>query len=764
MNAHLFLNFLKSLFLVLVLVSVSFRPALALSSTQEDSFEREVTTAGVPLVRAFRVEGSPELDGDVLGDEIWENAIPTSGFLQTSPNEGQPASEQTKFWIIYNDDTLYFGVVCYVKDTSTIVVSDSRRDTSLEETDSFRIIIDTYQDRLNGFVFGTNPAGLEYDGQVTNEGQGSGRFGGANYGRPGSATGGSGGGFNLNWDGDWTVSTRISEIGWSAEFAIPFRTLRYPSGEPQIWGLNLQRNIRNRNENAYWAPISRQFNLYRLSLAGEIQDLVPPPQRNLKLIPYLLGKTFNRSSGATTTALGEIGGDIKYSVTPSLTLDLTYNTDFAQVEVDEEQIDLDRFNLFFPEKRPFFLENAGIFSVGTPGQVELFFSRRIGIGDQGQQIPIIGGGRLSGKLGTNTNIGFLTMQTASVDATNTPSNNFTIARVRHDMGRSNLGVLVVNRQGSGTFSSDNDHHRSFAMDGRHGIGENGTVTGFMAWTDTPGMKGDVHAYDLSASYDTESYRMGMGYSEVGPNFNPEVGFYSRRGYRRMHSRLYTVFRPNNFLGLYEIRPHTRNYTVWNFHTGQQETQFTHIDNHLEWGNGFEIHSGLNIFKEGLLTPFEIVPGIFVPRGRYHHAETQLVAQTDAGAAFQAYFQTIIGGFLGGKRVMISPRISMRVGPKFNLQLSLRRNNINLPGGSFITNLGRFRANYSFTPRMFVQALVQYNDNAHIWSSNIRFALLSDANTGLFVVYNDTQGIGSMQPISSGRALTIKYTKMFDLLN
>ena len=737
-------------------------PPAAGQSGPASSENREVTAAGLPLVRAVRVEGAPEIDGDVLGDPMWDDAEPTTGFRQSTPNEGQPASERTEVRIVYNGETLYVGVICYVRDPGTIIVSDSRRDTPLNETDSFRIIIDTYRDSQNGFVFGTNPAGLEYDGQVTNAGQGSGRGGGG--GRPGQQRG-SGGGLNLNWDGAWQVSASISEIGWSAEFAIPFRTLRYPSGEGQTWGVNFQRNIRHSNEESFWAPLPRQFNLYRLSLAGEVQGLQVPAQRNLKLTPYALGEAVRRESDVTTTAFGDVGADLKYSVTPSLTMDLTLNTDFAQVEVDEEQINLDRFNLFFPEKRPFFLENAGLFSVGLPGQVEVFFSRRIGIGDSGQQIPIIGGGRLSGKIGNNTNIGFLSMQAQSLDETLTPSNNFTVARVRQDfVNRSNIGAVFVNRQATGHLAGDRDFNRSYAVDGRLGIGQEGTISGFVAGTQTPDVKGDTHAYNLSGEYDTESYRVTLGYTEVGPNFNPEVGFYSRRGYQRANALVFTTFRPENFIGMHEIRPHVSHYTIWNFDTGQQESQFTHIDTHWEWQNGYEVHTGVNVFKEGVLEPFEIFPDVIVPIGTYDDAEVQLVANTNRGAPFSVSLNTIFGGFFGGDRVQLRPQASLRVGEAFNAQISWTRNDINLPSGSFVANLGRLRVNYSFTTRMFVQALVQYNDTADLWSSNIRFALLSDANTGLFIVYNDTQGLGSARPTGAGRSLTIKYSQLFDLLN
>ena len=387
---------------------------------------RELTQAGFPVALAQRVAEAPLVDGDVLADAAYADARMATGFVQSRPFEGQPASERTEVRIVYTEDTLYFGVVCYTDDPSTIIVADSRRDSDLTETDSFRIILDTYHDGLNGFVFGTNPAGVEYDGQVTNEGQGSGRFGGGGSGRPSNSRQqrGSGGGLNVNWDGAWQVATSITDIGWTAEIAIPFRTLRYPAAEVQTWGMNFQRNIRFNNEQAYWSPLPRQFSLNRLSLAGELQGLRVPAQRNLQLMPYVLGDAAYRTAEAQTVGTGDWGADLKYSITPSLTLDATFQTDFAQVEVDDEQINLDRFTLFFPEKRPFFLENAGLFSVGQSGAVDVFFSRRIGLGERGEQIPIVGGGRLSGQVGNNTNVGFLNMQTAAVDATGMPQQNF----------------------------------------------------------------------------------------------------------------------------------------------------------------------------------------------------------------------------------------------------------------------------------------------------------------------------------------------------
>jgi hypothetical protein len=438
--------------------------------------------AARPIATAVKAERAPLLDGDVLNDEVWQAIPPVPGdFFQKNPTEGAPASERTEIRLLYTASALYIGIVCFDRDPSGIIVADARRDSSLDNTDSVRLILDTYRDGQSGFVFGTNPAGLEYDAQVVNEGQGGGGFAGQQ--------GGSGGGFNLNWDGSWRVRARVHEEGWTAEFEIPFRTLRYPDRPLQTWGLNVERRIRRRNETAYWAPLPRQFDIARLSLAGSLQDLAVPPQRNLKLIPYALGVARNDSLSPRTRLRGEPGLDLKYSVTPSLTLDATWNTDFAQVEVDEQQINLDRFNLFFPEKRPFFLENAGLFAVGSPGEAEVFFTRRIGISPDGRAIPIHGGGRLSGQVGGGLQLGLLNMQTEAVTG-NVPAHNFTVGRLRQDLpNRSSVGVILVNRESTGAAAPAHDYHRSVAADARAGIGRTGLVSGFVARTMAPGRGG-----------------------------------------------------------------------------------------------------------------------------------------------------------------------------------------------------------------------------------------------------------------------------------
>ncbi len=706
----------------------------------------------VKVLFPVRMAQAPFIDGQVKGELSWEAIPAAGGFTQTTPDEGRPASQRTEVRVGYTDDTLYFGIICFDEDTDAIVIADSRRDSPLDETDSLRIILDTYRDSQNGFVFGTNPVGIEYDGQVTREGSGG----------PFSAnvrqTAGAGGGFNINWDGAWDVKTHIYDDYWSAEFAIPFKTLRYAGPKVQTWGLNVERNIRRRNETAYWAPLSRQHTLFRLIDAGQLKDLEVPRQRNLKIVPYVLAES-RRAGRASTDSSGDVGFDLKYSITPALTLDVTYNTDFAQVEVDELQVNLDRFNLFFPEKRPFFLENAGLFTVGSTGLAELFFSRRIGISDAGALIPILGGARVSGKVAA-TDIGFLHMQTEDLGSL-VPADNFTVGRVSHDLpNRSSVGALVVNRQETGSFGDSNDYNRTYAVDGRWGLGQYGLINGFVAQTDTPGLAGDEQAFAIGGQYATPTWDLRMDYTDVGESFNPEVGFLQRAGgFRRPSVFLLRRIRPEAG-PLHEIRPHVSYRGYWK-PDGFHETGFLHVDTHWEFRSAAQVHTGINFTREGVINSFEISDGIVVPPGTYHNRELQLVAHTNRGARASVEVRSYIGGFFDGDRVTVEPTLLMRLNERFTSELTWSHNDVDLTAGSFKTNLGRLRVSYSFTPRIALQALLQYNDVADLWSSNIRFSWLQAANTGLFVVYNDTRGFSAFTGATPDRSLFVKFSYLFD---
>ncbi len=723
--------------------------ALLVACLHRVNGQDNTTTTNIrPATEAISLETGPAIDGDVLNDPVWQGIVPFGDLVQTQPNYGQAATEQTDIRIAYTEETFYVSVVCYDSRPGQLVVSDARRDANLDNTDAFIFILDTYKDGQNGFIFGTNSLGVEYDAQVDNEGQGN-----NNVNRQ---QGGTIGGFNLNWDASWEVETQVSDIGWSAEFAIPLRTLRFQAGKD--WGINFRRNIRKSNEIVYWASMPIGFNLNRLSLAGTLTGLDLRSPGNLKLIPYVLGKLEKdfTATDPTSDFTPEIGGDIKYSITPSLTLDATYNTDFAQVEVDEQQVNLDRFNLFFPEKRPFFLENAGLFSVGSPGEVDLFFSRRIGIGDNGNIVPIIGGARLSGKL-NRTNVGFLSMFTDDVQDAGIEKNNFTVARVNHEFkGRSALGAIVINRAG---LESDNDYNRTYAIDGKLGLGRKARMSGFYARTSDPNDTINAHSYKFQTDYVWNNWEMRGAYTEVGQGFNPEVGFLFRSAFRKPEALVLYHLRPRNEASrILELRPHVSYRGFWNF-DGFQETSFLHIDNHWEFKSGLEVHTGFNVTSEGVLEAFPISEGVLVQPGTYDHTEAQLVLFTNQSKAVSINIRSVAGGSFGGDRYLNSGTLRLRGGDKFNAALTYQYNKFNLPGGEFTANIFGSQLSYSFTPNMYLQGFIQNNTVDKLWAVNVRFGWLQRANTGLFVVYN--HNIRDGDPLNN--SFIIKYSRMFDLV-
>ena len=562
----------------------------------------------------------------------------------------------------------------------------------------------------------------------------------------------------------WEVKSEVGDYGWSAEFAIPLRTIRFNSGDNQTWGINFQRNIRKTNEIVYWAPlpIQYQFDIKRLSLAGDLDGLNLRNPGNLKVIPYALGRVSKNfeETNPDTDVDGEVGIDVKYSITPSMTLDLTYNTDFAQVEVDNEQVNIDRFNLFFPEKRPFFLENAGQFSVGSPGEVDLFFSRRIGIGEDGRVVPIVGGARLSGKL-NKTYVGLLSMFTEDIQTSNVSieQNNFSVVRVNHQFKpRSFIGAAFMNRESLDELSSDAlpttqaDYNRTYAVDGKWGLGNKAQLSGFYSRTKTPGVSGDDYSFKFQSKYEWNGLQLNAAYTEVAENFNPEMGFLLRSAYRKPEFRILyqaRVKNENNRLKLLENRPHISYRGYWNFE-GFQETGFLHIDNHWVWRSGFEVHTAINVTREGVVDNFEISDDVVVPSGTYDHVEGLFVIRTNPSKNIFASTRHVLGGSFGGKRYINSGTIGVRLGDRFNSAITVQQNNFDLPymtpviledgstelkDGQFSATVLGARVSYSFTPRMVLQSLIQYNSAADRWSANVRFSLLEQANTGLFVVFN-----------------------------
>jgi Domain of unknown function (DUF5916) len=733
-------------------------------------------TAAPRQIKAYKLNSPPNVDGRVDAD--WMDFEPAKDFVQQLPIEGEAASEPTEVRVGYTKDTLYISVICYDSEPSAIRSTQGRRDGALEQTDAFQILLDTYNDNQNGYIFATTVSGIEYDAQIVHGGQ-SRQVGGPPRAGQGSGSGTAGaqsGGissFNLNWDGVWKVQTQITERGWEAEFAIPFRTLRFESGSDQVWGVNFMRNLRRKNEQSYWSPVPRAFDMQRVSLAGDMRGVEAKFKHTLQIVPFIVGgiQQDYTQNPVIKKYKPEVGMDAKYTLTSSLTLDFTVNTDFAQVEVDEEQVNLTRFDLFFPEKRPFFLENSGYFTVGTPQEVELFFSRRIGIDESGAQIPIVGGVRLSGKQ-SGYNIGFLNMQTEGVLGV-APGNNFTVARLGREFGRrSSVGVIAINKSPTGVRADQFHSNQTYGIDANIGIGDHLTLFNYAAKTQTPGLTGRDHAASSSFLYNTDLLRLEGGYTEVGEDFNPEVGFVQRVGYRRPNYGIFVAPRPKNSRFIRRFWPHHHWQGYYRF-DGRPESGFRHTDFRVDFQDGSSAGLAFNQTFEQLFDPFEIHPGVVLPVGSYPFNDWSLYANSDQSARLYATGNYAWGGFYSGRIRTLTLGGGLRSSYRYLLSASYVRNDVELPEGNFATNLAILQFTYTFTPKSYLQSLIQYNSTNHQVGVNIRFALIRLANTGLFIVYNsrfDTLGLNPDENIgiptlpyrrTLDRAVLAKFTYLFD---
>lgn len=729
-----------------------------------------------PEATAARTTTPPVLDGR-LDEPSWRLAGPLSGLVQREPSEGRSVSERTEVRILYDDEALYVGAWLHDASGFPPVPGQSLRDAPLTDADAFQLILDPFLDRQNGFVFGTTPAGIEYDAQVTGEG---GNTGGGGGGRQQSGTGG---GFNLNWDGNWQVATSRDAAGWYVEMRIPFATLRYRRGGRQAWGLNIERRIRRRNEQAVWAPLPRQFDITRLSLAGTL-TLEAPVRRILTFSPYVVGSAFRdyRAARPATDLSQDAGFDAKVGLSQGLTLDVTVNTDFAQAEVDDQQVNLTRFSLFLPEKRGFFLENAGLFAVGASRTAELFFTRRIGLSG-GQEVPIVAGARLTGRL-AGLQVGALSIQTNDLAVPTdvpgelrevAPPNNFGVVRAYREFGaRSYLGAIAVGRLNT---RDPDDHNLAYGVDGRLGIGQDLTLDGWLGLTSTPppadettprsGFNGGEYGFGAGARYVTRDWQVSAGYRQVGEAFNPEVGFVNRLAYRHVNARVLRHLRLPGVTWFREFRPHISWSQFWSL-TGFSESYLLHFDNHFAFENGafFQL-PGFNLTGEGLEEPFEIRPGILIPPGTYHNAEWEFRANTNRGAPWSLSGGWDLGGFYSGHRFGPTAAVTYRASGPLTGSLQASWYDVRLREGRFTTAVARLNTVYTFSPRLYLLGNFQYNGDTRDFSTNLRFGWLGSAGTGLFVVYSDTEHLGSLDRtgLTAGprqRQLAVKVSRLFDL--
>ena len=449
--------------------------------------DTDYTTAH--LERRLKAVATPEkitIDGR-LDEPAWADAPKATDFIQNEPREGEPSTERTEVRVLYDSQNLYLGLYAHDSGVAHLVINDLKKDFSTDGGDTFEVVLDTFHDKRNGYIFSTNPAGAKADSQMINEGRE----------------------VNLNWDGVWYVKTQIADDGWIAEIAIPFKTFKFREGDAQTWGINFHRNLRSqlRNEDSYWSPLPRIYNIQRVSLAGTLEGLENlRAGSNLRLKPYVSSSLAQNGTTGVRKGDGDFGFDVKYGITSGLTWDFTYNTDFAQVEADEQQINLARFNLFFPEKREFFLENSGIFKFGggeiaamaaTGSSVAndvFFFSRNIGLSPAYGAVPILGGTRLTGRVGSYE-VGFLNMQQREYK--NSAATNFTVGRLKRNiLANSDIGVIIMDKEIKGS----PQYNRVAGADANFRLGQFTTFNAFLAKSSSPGVNSNNMEGRLAFGY------------------------------------------------------------------------------------------------------------------------------------------------------------------------------------------------------------------------------------------------------------------------
>ena len=716
-------------------------------ASRGDPIPRPVAAARRLIAR--RTTGPITLDG-VLDEPAWATADRAGDFVQSEPMTGAPATEATEVRILHDETTLYIGATMHDREAAKIIVNEIRKDFTDGEQDDFAVLIDTFHDRQNGFVFITNAEGARADRQVANEGRET----------------------NTSWDAIWSVRTHRTADGWTVEMSIPFRALRYDLTTAPTWGINFSRRIRRRNEIDFWSPVSREFNLARVSLAGTLDSLgITGASRDLRVKPYVAARTVRGLGGASYTSSADVGADVKYGITQGLTLDATVNPDFAQVEADEQQVNLTQFSLFFPEKREFFLENSGIFYVGdaarsnrvtlvpTPDEdLLLFFSRRIGLEKGGLPIGIPGGLRLTGQTAGFT-IGALSMNTDR--GANTASNNFSVVRFRRNIGGgTDFGVIGMSRQSLD--SSSTSWNRVVGADANIRFFGRLDWNSYLIGTRSPGVATGQYAWRTSFNYESAFFHGKAGALEIGSGFADDLGFFRRTDVRKYLVDVGIRPRPEwaRALGIREMHPHI----VWNYY---ENTQGLVVGKNLHSGYTFFLSNGgfaelsVNPKFERITAPFTINPSAgAIPAGSYAWDEYQLRGSTDASQLIAVEYTFIAGGLWSGTQRTQQVAVTVRPGYHLSARLGVSHTEaiLDLPKASFEALLWTTRMNYSFTTNVFLDALAQYDPRQHLFNANVRFNIIHHPLSDLFIVLNEQRITSPIAP-ATGRSLAVKVTQM-----
>ena len=686
-------------------------------------------------IKAYRTYESVEIDGD-LTEADWQHAEPMDRFIQVEPHEGENITETTELRILYDDENIYFGFTCFDSEMSKLIANEMRRDArDLHENDNVFVLLDTYNDKRSGFFFRMNPLGAIQDRAITN----------------------SGDSMNTDWDAVVACKSKINDTYWTAELRIPFSQLRFEKNDPMTWGINAGRGIARHQEEGVWMPVPSSYGgraKYRTAHVGSLVGLEGiTPARTLEILPYVLpGITQVTDDDATfqTTREFKLGFDAKYGITSNLTADVTFNTDFAQVEADEEQVNLTRFSLFFPEKRPFFLEGAGLFDFGIPRTsfrqpppMLLFYSRQIGLAE-GNAIPNIFGGKTSGKIGSY-GVGFLNVLTDKFyddtedDPIDIPRTNYAVMRITKDIASgSRIGMIAVNKDEIG------DYNRAGGFDFEYRPNDSLDVRGLWSRTFELDASGRNNAWYIGSNWRHKRFRIEGSYTDIDEDFNPAVGYVRRPGTRHLRGETRWVPMPQKF-GIRQI---------W---TGPEVDYILNHNNELEewdisYTNWFELSSGDSLFFnvgrsfERLDEVFDFREGIDIPIGNYYSNTFGFRASSSDSRSISTTVGGGIEDFFEGEVRRAYLQTTLKPNGHISISAQYQFNQIvDLPTAYFTdgqprpvyVNLFRGRLDYSFTTGLFAKLFAQWNAESNVVSANFLINYIYRPGSDFYFVFNQT---------------------------
>ncbi len=695
--------------------------------------------------QATAIEHPPKLDG-TLDDPLWQSAIPITDFRQREPYEGEPPTEKTEVRILYTRHAVYFGIHCYDSQPSRIIATELRRDVSQELDDHFEILIDSSHDRRDAHVFGVNPLGTQVDGLIVEEQRSEDETE-----------------FDPGWDGVWTSEARITAHGWTATVEIPFTTLNFTHSVDVLWGINFKRFIRRKNEEDLWRAYRRTFGFTKVSEAGELRGIHDIGSGRLLIVkPYGLAR-YDKQTGQDPLFPLTGGVDIKYGLTSNLLLNLTGNTDFADTEVDLQPFNITPFKVFIPEKRQFFLENAGAFNFALGDQDQLFFSRQIGIDPiTGNQVPINGGVKLTGTLG-RLELGVMDVDTRSSGPN--PYSNFSIVRLKESLWPgSYIGVMGIDKRSGNVLDSFN---QTGGADTRLIFFKDWIVDAHMAGTQSPGNPSGASDLGASLTYRSNWLEGLVERRKTGPNFNPEVGFVERTDSNEMRGDLTFKARPKiagvrelQFEGFLLHAPDTH---------GAVFTQEWLTSFYAELNNGgYTDDDIVNVFTQRITTPLHIYKNVFIPNGLYHFTRHQLTYGSRKDRRFTYNLVERFGGYYGGTLNEFRVRADYRPTAKFSISVSETwdRFRLPLPNGKFSVVLASLQGNYSFSRFLTFTSLIQMDtSNTQAVSANLRLRYNYRPDSDLYIICNVGTQFASIAPANPPQVretrFAVKWTYSFN---